>query len=454
MACAATIGVTGILWGTIVFARWRAAHAVRYDTRLVLEQAREQLVRALQSRRGTFTLLRDTLDDAPSLNLNQRRALANSAVAHTRHLLGIGWIHAGESLSWWASPSHISAGERRQISRAVAQRMQLRNAWKVPSTWTVNLRHDRPLLIMLEPLRAPANRSSGIVGVFDLAPLLTDFFELTLKQPYPVQLADDQQLLYRSMHWRASDAGDLPPVLERPVAIDAEQWTLTIQPGTTHVAQTISWLNVVLVVLSLVVGIGVIALTWLLAMRTRLLQRAVIRRTAALRRTAARLRQLAITDELTGTYNRRFFLERWQREHERAQRYRRPLACLMIDVNHFKRINDVLGHAAGDVLIKRVAEELKQHLRQSDVLARFGGDEFIVALPETTVEQADTVAEKLRELDIHGPWTTHRQLGPVRLSVGVAHLEDQDESAQGTIQKADADLYASRRSRLHALPTA
>ena len=89
---------------------------------------------------------------------------------------------------------------------------------------------------------------------------------------------------------------------------------------------------------------------------------------------------------------------------------------------------------------------LKGYLRRSDILARFGGDEFIVALPETDLRQASVVMEKLRLLTISGPWMYHPQLGPIRLSVGLGQMR-MDESPQETIQRADVDLYASRQNR-------
>jgi len=298
---------------------------------------------------------------------------------------------------------------------------------------------------MLEPLRASANRRSAVVGVFDLKPLLTDFFELTLQQPYPVQLLAEGHLLYRSARWQPPADDTRQPMLEQPIKLDALNWTLQMQPGRTQIVRTMSWFNWLLITFGSLAALGVSGLIWLLAMRTWILQRAVARRTAALRRAMERLRQLAITDELTGLYNRRFFLERWNWEHDRATRYGRPLGCLMIDVDKFKRINDLLGHPTGDSLLKEVAKELRARLRHSDILARFGGDEFIVALPETTTDQASAVAEKLRTLAIEGPWTRHRQIGPVRLSVGLSHVH-RDESAQQVIQKADANLYATRQA--------
>ena len=127
-------------------------------------------------------------------------------------------------------------------------------------------------------------------------------------------------------------------------------------------------------------------------------------------------------------------------EFERARRYNRGLSCLMIDVNGFKRVNDLLGHAAGDRILRQVAQEIKSRLRKSDIVARFGGDEFVAALPETDLQQARAVAQKLRQVSIGGFF-----LRPVRLSVGVSHREEGD-SAEDILRKADEDLYASRRS--------
>jgi diguanylate cyclase (GGDEF)-like protein len=231
-----------------------------------------------------------------------------------------------------------------------------------------------------------------------------------------------------------------------------------MQPGTTQTARTLSWFNALLLTFGGLIIIAISVIIWLLAMRTRLLQRAVSRRTAALRRAMERLRGLATTDELTGLSNRRAFLERWQFEYERAVRYGRPLECLVIDVDGFKSINDTAGHPMGDAVLTQVAQELQASLRQSDVLARFGGDEFIVALPETSVAQAVLVAEKLRKLHLRGPWERFPGLGPVRLSVGLSHLQPH-LTAEQVIQQADADMYASRRearmgsmAAVHAAP--
>jgi len=449
IACLATLFVSAGVLGVGAFAQWQTSHAVKSDTQVVLQQAVDQLRRALESRRGTLTLLRDTLDRAPYLALEEQTALSKSAVAHTRHLLGLGLVRADTPISWWHAPSPVTAAERAWLTRAILQRLRTRNIWRVPTTFSATASSSRTFLIMMEPLKAPANATRAVVGIFDVAPLLQDFFELTLQQPYPIEVLDGAQPLYRSPRWqRATDTNAKQTVLNRTLQLDGLRWSLRMQPGTTRAVQTLSWMQILFLVISILAGLAAIGMIWLLAMRTWILQRAVTRRTAALRRTTERLRQLATTDELTGLYNRRFFLERWQWEYERAARYNRPLGCLMIDVDQFKRINDLLGHHTGDLVLKHVAQELKRQLRQSDFLARLGGDEFVVALPETSLEQTSAVAEKLRELVLQGPWTTPH-VGPVRLSVGVSHVHLAD-SAQHILQHADANLYASRQATRHS----
>jgi diguanylate cyclase (GGDEF)-like protein len=442
----ATFGVSACLLATVLFVRWRAFSALRSDTGVMLDQAAEQLLRTIQSRRGTLTLVRDVLDRAPELSQAERQAIARSAVQHTRHLMGIGITGSGSPVVWWIRPSPASQEELAQWTEVLGRRVRLRNALRLPSAFTATAKSGHRALIMLEPLRADSSAPKALVSLFDLGPLLTDFFTLTLRQPYPVQLMEADQILYRSDHWRLPIDGQRHSIQQRPVKLNGLQWVVQMQPGPTSLARTISSFRILAITLSALAALATIGLIWLLVARTWFLQRAVARRTEALRRTTERLRQLAATDELTGLHNRRFFLERWQWECDRARRYRRPLACLMIDVNRFKRINDLFGHYAGDLLLKQIAVELRRSLRLSDILARFGGDEFVVALPETTPEQAAQVADKLRELSIPGP-EADQTAELVRLSVGVGYLRKR-EPPQEILQQADADLYASRQTAL------
>ncbi|MBL4623388.1 MAG: sensor domain-containing diguanylate cyclase [Immundisolibacteraceae bacterium] len=109
-----------------------------------------------------------------------------------------------------------------------------------------------------------------------------------------------------------------------------------------------------------------------------------------------RLRRAGLTDPLTALNNRRFFEQRLAEEFERAQRNQRPLCCLMIDVDHFKQVNDRHGHQAGDRVLQRVSTVMAGQMRNTDVLARYGGEEFVVLLPETAAATATDVAQRLR----------------------------------------------------------
>ena len=445
IASGITLLTSASLLGLVAVIRWRGHQAVQSDTRTVLASGSQQLVRALQSRRGTLTFLRDTLSRRPNLSPPQLQAMGASAVEHTRHLLGTGELVAAQLPRWWSGPQTLAPTELAQLNRAIIRRAQLPGAWRVPSTFVTMTTAQRALLVMLEPLRTAPAGQGALIGVFDLKSLLEDFVSMSLPQRYPVQILDGETLLYRSDGWLPTTLERRPIAVEGSVVVDAAHWTIQMQLGSTRVVETLSWFNMLLIGLSILTGLGITVIVWILAARTWILQRAVTRRTAALRRVTKRLRQMAITDELTGLYNRRFFLDRWEWECKRAKRYRRPLACLMVDVNNFKQVNDRLGHHAGDLVLRQVAQELKTALRQSDILARFGGDEFIIALPETSVAAASSVAEKLRHVSIRIPEGATLGLPPISLSIGMSRIEQPDESPQDILEAADQSLYASKR---------
>ncbi len=445
IASVVTLGVSVTLLALIGFIHWRGHQALQNDTHTAIAQTGEQLVRALQSRRGTLTFIRDTLNRQSDLTPSQLQAMGASAVQHTRHLLATGLIQASQRPIWWSGPHDLSRAEFAQLNRAIINRTGVRGMWSAPSTFVTTTRTQRPLLVMMEPLRAAAVPQSAVVGVFDVKPFLEDFVRSSVSPRMPLQLLDGETLVYRSTNWQPATPAHRPIILEQPVVLDATRWTIQMQPGSTRVVQTLSWFNVILIALSVIAGLGVTAIVWILAARTWLLQRLVARRTAALRRTSRRLRQMAITDELTGLYNRRFFLDRWGWEYERAKRYQRPLVCLMVDINGFKQVNDTLGHAAGDLVLKQVAQELKTTLRQSDILARFGGDEFIIALPETSLAQAELVAEKLRQVRVTVPDGPRHGVPTVNLSVGIGRVTEEEDSPEEILEAADQSLYEWKR---------
>jgi diguanylate cyclase (GGDEF)-like protein/PAS domain S-box-containing protein len=161
----------------------------------------------------------------------------------------------------------------------------------------------------------------------------------------------------------------------------------------------------------------------------------------ARRQTEERLRHLADHDALTGLFNRRRFEEEAERYMAQARRYGMPGALLLIDVDGLKAINDSGGHRAGDAVLVAVAGALGRRLRQSDVLARFGGDEFAVLLPHASAADAARVgvalAATVRE-------TVATPAGPVTISVGVSALGNGLASVYGALGRADASMYRSK----------
>ncbi len=111
--------------------------------------------------------------------------------------------------------------------------------------------------------------------------------------------------------------------------------------------------------------------------------------------TNTRLKEMAIKDDLTGVYNRRLFKDRLQEEVKRAMRYKRPISLLMLDIDGFKEVNDNFGHMVGDVVLEKFAQLLKASCREVDVVARYGGDEFSIILPETDNQGAMLIAERI-----------------------------------------------------------
>jgi diguanylate cyclase (GGDEF)-like protein len=163
-----------------------------------------------------------------------------------------------------------------------------------------------------------------------------------------------------------------------------------------------------------------------------------------------RNRILSITDALTGAYNRRYLMEQLPRELERCRRYAYPLSVLMCDIDHFKQINDVRGHAAGDDVLQQFAARAQKSIRtNSDWVARYGGEEFLIVLPETPYTGAMHVAEKIRRLIATTPFPTRTGDAPVTVSVGVASTgpsgPDIMLKTEALIRCADECLYRSKQ---------
>lgn len=159
------------------------------------------------------------------------------------------------------------------------------------------------------------------------------------------------------------------------------------------------------------------------------------------------LAQLAIRDSLTGLFNRRHFGRLLETEFARARRYGQPLACLMLDIDRFKRFNDTQGHQCGDAVLRHVAELLRGVARQVDVVARYGGEEFILLLPNTDLEGALRVAERTREVICDRPVRFEGTDLHVTTSIGVAtNAEPGVDTTEALIKRADDGLYVAKRS--------
>jgi diguanylate cyclase (GGDEF)-like protein len=156
------------------------------------------------------------------------------------------------------------------------------------------------------------------------------------------------------------------------------------------------------------------------------------------------LRDLASREPLTGMYNRRHFQEVLQQRLAEAIRYQTNLACMMIDVDDFKRVNDTYGHQAGDDLLVLISKTIRSQLREADLAARYGGDEFVVLLPHTEADRARVLGERIVErlaIELQSKFPE----APSSLSVGIASLHDvSDPSAEELLKAADRALYAAK----------
>ncbi|MFM2060951.1 MAG: hypothetical protein RLZZ507_621 [Cyanobacteriota bacterium] len=156
------------------------------------------------------------------------------------------------------------------------------------------------------------------------------------------------------------------------------------------------------------------------------------------------LEKLANTDALTGVWNRRYLLMIAEQEIKRSQRYNLSFAVLLIDIDHFKKVNDTYGHNIGDEVIIFMTKIVLNHLRQVDCFGRFGGEEFVVLLPETDIDEGVIVAERIRE-NIHNQCiTVEDQQVSITVSIGLASYSLGDQTIDAIIQRADQALYQAK----------
>jgi two-component system, cell cycle response regulator len=181
------------------------------------------------------------------------------------------------------------------------------------------------------------------------------------------------------------------------------------------------------------------------AIRMKLERDRLRQRAEELRRSAEAASEMSMTDALTGLLNRYGLQRALQREMAEARRYARPLSCLLIDIDFFKAVNDTYGHAAGDTALQQTARVISESVRGSDVVCRYGGEEFLVLAPETGVDGARALAEKIRQSCSSRLFGDAGRVFPLTLSAGVAQL-DPGESGNDMIARADEALYHAKQT--------
>ena len=165
---------------------------------------------------------------------------------------------------------------------------------------------------------------------------------------------------------------------------------------------------------------------------------------ADIRRAYGHVKQQAETDELTGVLNMRAFSTMAERVSHQAERYARPFSLLMIDSDSLKEVNDAHGHEAGNRLLRQVVACIQSQLRQTDFIARYGGDEFVVLLPETPCSGAVGVAERIRRKVEASPLVTREKELTATVSIGIACYPNHGVNFEAVLEKADQGMYASK----------
>lgn len=160
------------------------------------------------------------------------------------------------------------------------------------------------------------------------------------------------------------------------------------------------------------------------------------------------LKEMAFRDGLTGLYNHRYFKDLMAQELNRSERYKKSLSFIILDLDHFKKINDEFGHPVGDIVLKKVSKAIQNSIRACDIAARYGGEEFIVVLPETQLEEAMIVAERLRKTVEGLPITANNRSINVTISVGLtSYIAAQGKKEMSDIiSEADNALYHAKNT--------
>ena len=164
------------------------------------------------------------------------------------------------------------------------------------------------------------------------------------------------------------------------------------------------------------------------------------------KRTEEELLRLAATDPLTGAYNRREFTQMAEREALRSHRYHHPLSMMMLDLDHFKRLNDTYGHTAGDKVLQRFTTLCSNTLRNVDIFGRWGGEEFVALLPETDIEGASIISERLRKIISENVLSFNDHKITFTASIGVVQYKDGEVNVDAPLGRAESAVYDAKKA--------
>ena len=322
-------------------------------------------------------------------------------------------------------------------------------------------------------------------GVPGYLQIITDFVRrvsmLETELDVPMMLArGDDSVFYKSAAWPLADAADkslfadydlrahASPVLSIGVAVNMEDFYRRLG----YVKNLLLLLAVIVIGLAIIMALLILYKTAIKPLQTLTRQLRKLRydeswlgeqvnvggnaeivelaagfngMTARLKELSASLEHMAFTDPLTALPNRTLFHDRLQQVILNARRDYKPFALILMDLDHFKDINDTLGHHIGDKLLQEVAERLREKLRESDTVARMGGDEFALLLPAVDYKQADTAARMLLQ-SLRLPFEIDGRSLHIGASVGIAHYPDHGVEAQLLIQRADVAMYSAKNS--------
>lgn len=173
---------------------------------------------------------------------------------------------------------------------------------------------------------------------------------------------------------------------------------------------------------------------------------AIVRDISENKKTEEELLRLAATDPLTGAFNRREFTSLAEQESLRSNRYNRPLSILMLDLDHFKRLNDTYGHGAGDKALQRFTTLCCNTLRTMDIFGRWGGEEFVALLPETDAEGAAVIAERLRKIVSQSILVYNDQKISFTVSIGITQYRPGETEIDAPLSRADAAVYDAKKA--------